>query len=43
MLLPGCLALSFVASKCKNTWPGIIAHFVYNVPSLVFILIGVLR
>lgn len=43
MLLPGCLALAFVASKCKNTWPGIIAHFAYNAPSLVFILIGVLR
>ncbi|MFN8486239.1 MAG: CPBP family intramembrane glutamic endopeptidase [Caldilineaceae bacterium] len=43
LLLPGCLALAFVASKCKNTWPGIIAHFAYNVPSLVFIVIGVLR
>lgn len=43
MLLPGCLALAFVASKCKSTWPGIIAHFAYNVPSLVFIAMGVLR
>lgn len=43
LLLPGCLALAFVASKGKNTWPGIIAHFAYNVPSLVFIVMGVLR
>lgn len=25
-ILPGCLALSFVAQKLKNTWPGLIAH-----------------
>jgi membrane protease YdiL (CAAX protease family) len=29
-LLPVCLALSFVASKRKNTWPGIVVHFVTN-------------
>jgi membrane protease YdiL (CAAX protease family) len=41
MLLPGCLALSFVAYKSKSTWPGIIAHFVASLPSLVMIIVGV--
>jgi membrane protease YdiL (CAAX protease family) len=41
-LLPGCLALSFVAYKTKSTWPGIVAHFVNSFPSLVLILIGVM-
>lgn len=41
-LLPGCLALSFVAYKTKSTWPGIIAHFANSLPGLVLIVIGVL-
>jgi membrane protease YdiL (CAAX protease family) len=42
-LLPGCLALSYVAYKSKSTWPGIIAHFANLLPTLILILIGVLR
>jgi membrane protease YdiL (CAAX protease family) len=41
-LLPGCLALSFVAYKHKSTWPGIIAHFAISLPTLVFIALAVL-
>jgi membrane protease YdiL (CAAX protease family) len=41
--LPGCLALSYVAQRSKNTWPGIIAHLSYSIPGLIVILIGVLR
>jgi len=37
-LLPVCLALSFVAQRRRNTWPGIITHFVINGLSLVPIL-----
>jgi membrane protease YdiL (CAAX protease family) len=29
-LLPVCLSLSFVAQKRQSTWPGIIAHFLFN-------------
>jgi membrane protease YdiL (CAAX protease family) len=43
MLLPGCLALAYVAQKCKSTWPGMIAHFVYNLPGLIFIIIGIVH
>lgn len=42
-LLPGCLALAFVAYKSKSTWPGIFAHFASNLPTLIIILIGVLH
>jgi membrane protease YdiL (CAAX protease family) len=42
-LLPGCLALSFIAYKSKSTWPGILAHFANNLPTLLLILIAVLR
>lgn len=42
MNLPGCLALAYVATKWKSTWPGIIAHFAYSLPSLVIILIGIM-
>jgi membrane protease YdiL (CAAX protease family) len=41
-LLPVCLALSYVAQKRKNTWPGIITHFVINSVSLVPILAAIL-
>jgi membrane protease YdiL (CAAX protease family) len=43
MLLPGCLAPSYVAQRSRNTWPGIIAHLANNVPGLILIIIGVLR
>jgi membrane protease YdiL (CAAX protease family) len=42
-LLPGCLALAFVAHKSRSTWPGIIAHFAYSLPGLIVILVGVLQ
>jgi membrane protease YdiL (CAAX protease family) len=29
-LLPTCLALSFVAQRRKNTWPGIVTHLALN-------------
>ncbi len=41
-LLPGCLALSYVACKSKSTWPGMIAHFANSLPTLIVILMGVL-
>jgi membrane protease YdiL (CAAX protease family) len=43
MLLPGCLTLSYVAQRTRNTWPGIIAHLIYNIPTLIFMIIGVLH
>jgi membrane protease YdiL (CAAX protease family) len=43
LFLPGCLALAFVAYKCKSTWPGIIAHFAFSLPGLVVVLIGILH
>lgn len=30
VILPGCLALSYVAQRLKNTWPAIIAHGLEN-------------
>jgi membrane protease YdiL (CAAX protease family) len=41
-LLPICLALSFVAQKRRNTWPGIITHFIVNGLSLFPILSAIL-
>jgi len=41
-LLPVCLTLSYVAQKRKNTWPGIITHFIINGASLIPILAVVL-
>jgi membrane protease YdiL (CAAX protease family) len=37
-LLPGSLALPFVAQIRKNTWPGILAHFAINIPALIAIV-----
>jgi membrane protease YdiL (CAAX protease family) len=37
-LLPGSLALPFVAQLRKNTWPGIIAHFAINIPAFIGIV-----
>ena len=42
MLLPVCLSISFVASKLKNTWPAIIAHFVLNGIGVIPLILGVL-
>ncbi|MCG7851529.1 MAG: CPBP family intramembrane metalloprotease [Methanosarcinaceae archaeon] len=42
MLLPVCLSISFVASKLKNTWPAIIAHFVLNGMGIIPLILGVL-
>jgi membrane protease YdiL (CAAX protease family) len=41
-LLPVTLALSFVAQKRRNTWPGIITHFVINGISLIPIVSAIL-
>ncbi len=42
-LLPGCLALSYLAQKSKNTWPGIIAHLASSIPTLILLTVGVLQ
>jgi membrane protease YdiL (CAAX protease family) len=42
-LLPVTLALSYVAQKRKNTWPGIITHFAINGLSLLPIIAVILR
>ncbi len=42
-LLQGYLALSYVAQRSKNTWPGIIAHMANSIPGLILIIIGVLH
>ena len=41
-LLGGALALSFVAQRRKNTWPGIVAHFVTNGIGLLVVTLLVL-
>jgi membrane protease YdiL (CAAX protease family) len=40
-LLPGCLALSYVAVRTRSTWPGVIAHAVASVPAIVILAVGV--
>jgi membrane protease YdiL (CAAX protease family) len=40
--LPTCLSLAFVAQRTKNTWPGIIIHFVSNGIVLISIVLGIL-
>lgn len=42
-LLPVTLALTFVAQRRKNTWPGIITHFIINGISLIPIVGAILR
>jgi membrane protease YdiL (CAAX protease family) len=42
VLLPTCLALSFVAQKTKSTWPGIIVHFILNGLALIPLTMGIL-
>lgn len=41
ILLPSCLALSYVVNKRKNTWIGIIAHMAFNSAPLVGLIIGI--
>ena len=41
-LLPGALALSFVAQRLQNTWPGIIAHFITNGMGMIGVLLVIL-
>ena len=41
-LLPGALALSFVAQHLQNTWPGIIAHLITNSIGMIGILLVIL-
>ena len=42
-ILPGCLALSFVAQRLKNTWPAIIAHGLANgLLVLIVVVAGIL-
>lgn len=42
ILLPSCLALSFVVHKRKNTWIGIISHMAFNSAPLIGIIIGII-
>jgi membrane protease YdiL (CAAX protease family) len=43
-ILPGCLALSYVAQRLKNTWPGIVAHGLANgLLVLVVVVLGIFR
>lgn len=42
VILPGCLALSFVAQTLKNTWPGLIAHGLSNgILMLIVTILGI--
>ena len=41
-MLPGTLALAFVAQRSRNTWPGIIGHTVMNGAIPVMLLRGIL-
>ncbi len=43
MILPGSLALPFVAHRLKNTWPGMIAHGLANgLLALIVVVLGVM-
>ena len=42
ILLPSCLALSFVIYKRKNTWIGIISHMAFNSVPLIGLIIGII-
>ena len=43
-ILPGCLALSYVAQRLKNTWPGIIAHGLANgLLVMIIIFMGIIK
>ncbi len=41
-ILPGCLALSYVTQRLKNTWPAVIAHGLANgLGLLIVVVIGI--
>jgi membrane protease YdiL (CAAX protease family) len=42
ILLPSCLALSFVIYRRKNTWIGIISHMAFNSAPLIGLIIGII-
>ncbi|HKZ70997.1 MAG TPA: CPBP family intramembrane glutamic endopeptidase, partial [Anaerolineales bacterium] len=43
-ILPGCLALSYVAQRLKNTWPAVIAHGLANgLLVLIVVVMGIAR
>jgi membrane protease YdiL (CAAX protease family) len=42
ILLPQCLALSYVVYARKNTWIGIITHMVFNSVPLIGLIIGII-
>jgi membrane protease YdiL (CAAX protease family) len=42
MLLPTCLALSYVVYKRKNTWIGIITHLAFNSIPLIGLIIAII-
>jgi membrane protease YdiL (CAAX protease family) len=42
ILLPSCLALSYVIYKRKNTWIGIISHMAFNSVPLIGLIIGII-
>jgi membrane protease YdiL (CAAX protease family) len=43
-ILPGCLALSFVAQRLKNTWPAVIAHGLANgLLVVIVVVLGITR
>jgi membrane protease YdiL (CAAX protease family) len=41
-LLPTCLSLAYVAQRTRNTWPGIITHFLTNGLAMLPLVLGVL-
>lgn len=41
-LLPGCLAMAYVAQKRRNTWICIMAHFAFNLTGVMPVLRGIL-
>lgn len=41
-ILPESLAYGFVVQKTNNTWPGIIAHFMFNALGLIGTIYGIL-
>ena len=42
ILLPTCIALSYVIYKRKNTWIGIITHMAFNSVPLIGLIIGII-
>jgi len=42
ILLPTCLALSYVVYRRKNTWIGIITHMAFNSVPLIGLIIGII-